>query len=296
MQFAEFQSVTRPLVEAELDRLLPAANAPPIRLHEAMRYSVFAGGKRVRPLLVLSIGEGLGAKRQELLAAAASLELIHTFSLIHDDLPALDDDDLRRGRPTVHRVWDEALAILAGDALLALGIEVLAENPPDERSSVRLANVVDAARATGSLGMSGGQADDLAAESAWPPAAETALKSIHERKTGALIAASLRIGARLAGVSEDRMARVSRLGVTTGLLFQIRDDLLDLDTGADTLGKTPGKDAAANKLTYPALLGEPRARELQQEVYREAVEIEAALELRTRTLRSLLDYLVDRDR
>ncbi|REJ81844.1 MAG: polyprenyl synthetase family protein [Acidobacteria bacterium] len=296
MGFDAYREEVAPLVERALEEVLPAADTEPGRLHEAMRYSVFAGGKRVRPLLVLAIGESLGASRVDLLAPAAALELIHTFSLVHDDLPALDDDDLRRGRPTVHKVWDEALAILVGDALLGLGLEVLATSPVTASAATRLGNVADVCRAVGSRGMIGGQVDDLAAEGDWPDDPPAALESIHRRKTGALIAASLTVGARLAGADDEGLDLAAQLGAAAGLLFQIRDDLLDLEADAATLGKTPGKDQASHKLTYPALFGEAAARRLQQETHRRALDLESRLRLSGGVLRSLIDYLVARDR
>lgn len=295
MSFAAYRSRAAPQIEAALHDVLPPSDVVPRRLHEAMRYSVFAGGKRVRPLLALSLGEGLGAGREELLRPAAALELIHTFSLVHDDLPALDDDDLRRGQPTVHRRYGEALAILVGDALLSRGLEVLAEHPAAGESEVRLQNVADVARAVGSRGMVGGQVEDLEAEGEWPrgdrDAAAGLLNRIHERKTGALIEASLRVGARIAGADVDALGEVTRLGHAIGLLFQIRDDLLDLEQTAEVLGKTPGKDVAAGKLTYPALFGAEHALQLQQETYEEALRCEQGLHLGVDALRGLVEYL-----
>ena len=253
--FAQFLEALRPEVDAELDRLLPGESAPPERLHAAMRYAVFAGGKRIRPALVVVAGELHGAPRGALLAGAAAIELVHTYSLIHDDLPALDDDDLRRGRPTVHRAYDEATAILAGDALLTLGLTTLASAPAELAPVRRAAATALVGEAIGTGGMIGGQALDLEAEARWPANAEAALERIHLGKTAALLAASLRLGGLYAGADAASDASLARIGRGIGLLFQIGDDLLDVLGTTAELGKTAGKDERATKLTYPALYG-----------------------------------------
>jgi geranylgeranyl pyrophosphate synthase len=261
--FASYLETVARDVETALDQLLPEVSASPSRLHAAMRYGVFAGGKRVRPGLLILTGESLGAPRAQLMAAAAALEMIHTFSLIHDDLPALDDDDLRRGRPTLHRQYDEGLAILAGDALLDLGLQVLAEHPPRLPAELRLAAVIAVARAVGSEGMIAGQVEDLEAEGS-SPAGESAaelLHRIHRRKTGALIVASMEVGAILAGAERDELEGVRRLGEELGLLFQIQDDILDVSGTSAELGKTAGKDQQVDKLTFPRIYGLAGAKE-----------------------------------
>jgi geranylgeranyl pyrophosphate synthase len=292
--FPAYLEARLPVIEAALDRVLPPAGAEPVRLHEAMRYSVFAGGKRVRPALLLLAGETFGAEPTRLGEPAAALELIHTFSLVHDDLPALDDDDLRRGRPTLHKQYDEALAILAGDALLELGLEVLARFPAELDAAGRLRNVVVVAQAVGSHGMIGGQVADLAAERTWPADPAAALASIHARKTGALLRASLVAGGVCAGAGEPELARLAVLGDQVGMLFQIRDDILDVEGTSATLGKTAGKDEAAEKLTYPRVFGLDGSRERLQAVAAEARRAAAALPGGGALFLSLIDYLVAR--
>jgi geranylgeranyl pyrophosphate synthase len=272
--FERFLAESRSAVEAELERLLGEPGLTPPPLHEAMRYSVLGGGKRLRPALVRLAGRSFGAADELLLPGAAAIELIHTYSLVHDDLPALDDDDLRRGRPTLHRRFDEATAILAGDALLTLGLTVLAEQPAAVPGEVRARAVALVGTAAGSSGMIGGQVEDLAAEAGWTSSAATAaaLDRIHRGKTGALLTACLRLGGLYAAVSPAEDLILRDLGETIGLLFQIRDDILDVEGSASALGKTPGKDAAASKLTYPALHGLERSRERLQELGREAMD------------------------
>jgi geranylgeranyl pyrophosphate synthase len=292
--FAAFLAELRPGVEAELDRLLPSPAESPARLHEAMRYCVFAGGKRVRPALVLLAGETFGAPREVLLPGGAALELIHTYSLVHDDLPALDDDDLRRGRPTAHRQFDEATAILTGDALLTRGLWVLAAEPTalDEATRARATALV--AEAISTLGMIGGQADDLEAERSWPADAEAALEQIHRRKTGALLRAAVRLGGLYAGVGEAEDRRLAALGAALGLLFQITDDILDVTGDAATLGKTAGKDAEARKLTYPGLFGLEESRRRLRAVEQQALDLAAPLPRGGGLFPSLIRYLASR--
>ena len=295
-EFVDVLATLRPEVERALDRLLPAEATDPSRLHAAMRYSVFAGGKRVRPGLVVLAGEAYGAPRDRLLPAAAAMEMIHTFSLVHDDLPALDDDDLRRGRPTVHKQFDEALAILAGDALLNQALLCLAREPAQATGETRARAVQAAAESVASTGMIGGQVLDLEAERQWPDDPAEALERIHRRKTGCLLVASLVLGGIYAGVgaAEDRLLR--RLGESLGLLFQIGDDLLDVVGTTATLGKTAGKDAAARKLTYPGLFGIDETRRRLAAAAEEALDLACALPRRQDTVRSLVRYLGERDR
>jgi geranylgeranyl diphosphate synthase, type II len=285
----------RAAVNAALDRLLPPADAWPGRLHQAMRYAVFGGGKRVRPILVRAACRAAGGDASIALEPGCALELIHSYSLIHDDLPALDDDTLRRGRPTVHVAFDEALAILAGDALLTEGFAVLARYPEgDGHAASRAESCRIVAVAVGSRGMVGGQVEDLAATGATPDA--VLLERIHRGKTGALLGAAVELGALLAGAEDVRRAGFRSFGERLGLLFQIADDILDVTGTAASLGKSPGKDASAGKLTYPAVHGLAAAR-AQLEELATALRTDAArLEKEGDTLQRIVDYVARRDR
>ncbi|MGN6519523.1 MAG: (2E,6E)-farnesyl diphosphate synthase [Dokdonella sp.] len=270
-----------------LAHVLPDEAQPPVELHRAMRYAVLGGGKRLRPLLVYATGLAFGAAPEQLDASAAAVEIIHAYSLVHDDLPAMDDDDLRRGRPTCHVVFGEAMAILAGDALQALAFEVLANDPALATDPANhLAMLRTLAGACGSHGMAGGQAFDLAAVGQVLDAPE--LERMHVHKTGALIRASVRLGALAAGVRDARVLdALETYGHAIGLAFQIRDDLLDIEADTAQLGKTAGKDVAANKPTYPAILGVDASRaELAMLTARALAAIEP-LDARTDVLRGL---------
>lgn len=237
-------------VHAMLERVLPPASEPPRRLHEAMRYAVLNGGKRIRAILVIATGETLHAEAGRLEPAACAVEFIHAYSLVHDDLPSMDDDDLRRGVPTCHRAFGEANALLAGDALQTLAFETLARAPaPDAGELVRIL-----AQASGSRGMAGGQAVDL--ESVGRTLTLDQLERMHLLKTGALIRASVRLGALSAGARDPEiLRRLDEYARCIGLAFQIRDDVLDIESATETLGKKQGADVALNKPTYPAILG-----------------------------------------
>ncbi len=260
----------RAAVEAALEQVLPPETAWPTRLHRAMRYAVFGGGKRIRPILARLACRAAGGDADEITVAATGLELIHTYSLIHDDLPALDDDVLRRGRATVHIAFDEATAILTGDALLTLGLEVLARYPEGARWAerrTRAAAIV--ARAAGSRGMVGGQVEDLAATgtgSVQRPDAAARLERIHRHKTGDLLRASVQIGAVLAGVDTHREQAFAAFGADLGMAFQVSDDILDATATAEELGKSPGKDEAAGKLTFVTLYGLSHARSILRDL------------------------------
>ncbi len=242
--------------EATLQRLLPPETEAPGRLHAAMRHATLGGGKRMRPLLAYAAGTALGAAEELLDAPAAAVELVHAYSLVHDDLPAMDDDAMRRGRPTVHIAFDEATAILAGDALQTLAFEALADaGAPAE---LRAGWMQALARASGARGMCGGQALDIDATGQQLPL--EALQRMHSLKTGALIRAAVRMGALAADAGPDTLQRLDRFADALGLAFQVRDDLLDIEATSETLGKTAGKDVAQAKSTYPALLGVEGAR------------------------------------
>jgi geranylgeranyl diphosphate synthase type II len=283
----------RALVDARLDALVPAATVEPVAVHAAMRWSLFAGGKRLRPALALATGEAFGAPPESLIDTACAFELIHTYSLVHDDLPSMDDDELRRGRPTCHVKFGEATAILAGDAMQAFAFQTIAEDDAlDARVRVRL--VAELARAAGTpAGMVAGQSHDLAAESrADVTAAE--LDLIHRHKTGALIVAAARAGALIAGATTDELRSVGRYAAALGLLFQITDDLLDVTATAEALGKTPGKDARAQKATYPALHGLEDARTRARAVYRQALDALSEGEKNAPLLRSIARLILER--
>jgi len=245
---------SRAWVEAEMERLVPPADAPPTRLHEALRYALFGGGKRLRPALVRMLCEALGGTRDAAARPAVAVELIHTYSLVHDDLPCMDDDDLRRGRPTCHVVFGEALAVLAGDALQTCAFEVLAGGDPATAAEC----VAVLAGAAGSRGMVGGQVLDLFEDGDRP--ARERVEAVHLLKTARLFAASAELGAIAAGADARRRERAHAFGRAVGLLFQATDDLLDVTGDARTLGKTPGKDAALQKPTLVAALGVDGAR------------------------------------
>ncbi len=288
-------SVRQP-IDAEIERLLPLASEPPTRIHEAMRYSLFAGGKRIRPALVLVAGDALGVEASRLLPGGAALEMLHTYSLIHDDLPAMDDDDLRRGRPTCHRQFDEATAILTGDALLTLGLTVIAVHPRQATESQRQRAVLMVGEAIGTRGMIGGQAEDMAAEDDWPADAGAALEAIHRRKTGALLTACVRLAGIYAGVDSERDRLLTEAGERIGLMFQIADDILDVEGTSETLGKTAGKDAAAHKLTYPGLYGLEESKQMLARTRDETLELVRRLPEGEGHFSSLIYYLAARDR
>ncbi|KAF1716561.1 polyprenyl synthetase family protein [Pseudoxanthomonas wuyuanensis] len=262
--FAARSSAWTARVEAALQRALPAAQSEPQRLHAAMRHAVLAGGKRMRPLLVYATGALFDADDALLDAPAAAVELIHAYSLVHDDLPAMDDDDLRRGQPTVHIAFDEATAILAGDALQTRAFEVLAQ--AGAPAALRVEWLAALAAASGASGMCGGQALDIDATGA--SQALEALQRMHALKTGALIRAAVRMGAMAGNADTDTLSRLDGFASALGLAFQVRDDILDVEASSEQLGKTAGKDAAQAKSTYPALLGMAGAKAKLDELAR----------------------------
>ena len=288
----EFFTSCRALIDSELDQLIPEESAEPVGVHAAIRWSLFAGGKRFRPALLLATGQTFGAAPDNLLRTACALEMIHTYSLIHDDLPAMDNDDLRRGRPTCHVKFDEATAILAGDALQALTFQTIAEDarlPP----ALRVQLVSEIARAAGTPeGMVAGQAHDLDAESREVSSGE--LERIHHRKTGALIRAAARCGAIIAGANEAELRAITEYANNLGLLFQITDDLLDVTATAEDLGKTPGKDARSRKATYPALYGMEASHAQLEVVHRAAGDALDRIERPSDLLQSIADFILER--
>jgi farnesyl diphosphate synthase len=278
-------------MEAVLARVLPAARVAPPRLHEAMRYAVLEGGKRVRPLLAFAAGELAGARPERLELAAAAVELIHAYSLVHDDLPCMDDDVLRRGKPTVHVEFDEATALLVGDALQSLAFQLLAEHTLADEPGAQLEMVKLLAAAAGSRGMAGGQQIDL--DSTGQPLSLPELESMHIHKTGALIRAAVLLGAACGGAAGAELReRLDQYAKTVGLAFQVVDDLLDAEAPSATLGKTAGKDSRQGKPTYVSVMGLARARELAQELRQNAHAALAPLGAGARRLRELADFIV----
>lgn len=262
----------RRLVEQALETCLPPADTLPPTLHEAMRYSTFAGGKRLRPVMLLMTAELFERDCRDMAFAAAALEIVHTYSLIHDDLPAMDNDDLRRGRPTNHKVYGEAMAILAGDALLTLAFQIMTD--PTHLAHFDPVAIIHATRelalAAGSTGMAGGQALDMQAEQRQISLAE--LETIHRYKTGKMIAAAMRMGAFLAEARPEDLYAVTRYGELVGLAFQIVDDILDLEGTAETLGKNPASDLQRQKATYPSLHGVAQSKIFVEQLIKDAIQ------------------------
>ena len=291
--FAARAGECRLRIERVLERTLTLPDPGTARLREAMRYSVLGAGKRLRPTLVYLTGEALGAPLERLDDPAAAVELIHVYSLVHDDLPAMDDDDLRRGRPTCHRAYDEATAILVGDALQALAFAVLANDPGDGSTPLRLEMIRVLARATGTSGMAGGQAVDLAAVG--QSLTVGAIEDMHRRKTGALIQASVMLGALAAGVGGgSELAALERFGGEIGLAFQIQDDILDVEGDPRVLGKSTGADAAHAKPTYPSTAGIDASRARARELRDAAISALAPLGPRAVALTQLANFIVAR--
>lgn len=280
------------IIDHALDEWVPNESAEPVSIHRAMRYSLFAGGKRIRPALAMTAARAVSDFPEGVEDAACTLELIHTYSLIHDDLPALDNDDLRRGRPTCHKVFGPAMAILAGDALLTLAFEVLSRLQCVS-SECKIHLVEELSHAAGTRGgMIAGQVNDIEGERQRPTA--RLLASIHRAKTGALIRASVRMGAIYAGATPEELAALSEYGEHVGLAFQIIDDVLDVEESSEALGKTAGKDEAQQKITFPAVYGLVRSREMAEE---ERLASHVALRMfddRAERLRQLADFIVHR--
>jgi geranylgeranyl diphosphate synthase, type II len=292
MKLGEYLAARQQVIDAELNRLVPDESVAPQTIHRAMRYSLMAGGKRIRPILCLEAAHTLSDSIDGVEAVACSLEFIHTYSLIHDDLPALDNDDFRRGKPTCHKVFGEAMAILAGDALLTIAFQVLSELP-QVGAEIEVALIRELSTAAGTVGgMIGGQVADIEGERQ-PPNAEL-LDSIHRAKTGALLRASVRMGAIYARGTAEQIAGLSSFGEHVGLAFQIVDDILDVEESSEALGKTAGKDAHQQKITFPAVYGLEKSREMAR---RECEAAHAALEPfgpRAQRLREIAEMIVFR--
>lgn len=291
MTLSEYVARQQVRVDEALQHWVPAESTLPESIHKAMRYSLFAGGKRIRPILCMAAAEAVSDSPAGVESCAATLELIHTYSLIHDDLPALDNDDLRRGVPTCHKVFGDAMAILAGDALLTLAFQVLAQM--DCQAERKVALIAELATAAGTVGgMIGGQVCDLEGEGKHPDAA--LLETIHRAKTGELLRASLRMGAIYAGANGEQLRALSCYGEHVGLAFQIVDDVLDVEQSSEALGKTAGKDAQQQKITFPAVYGLEQSREMA-----EGERLAAHLALqpfddRAERLREIADFIVHR--
>ena len=280
------------LVEEWLDRLLPSSEAVPSEIHKAMRYSVFAGGKRLRPIMAIATGEIFGSQEHELLPPACALEMIHTYSLIHDDLPSMDNDTLRRGRATCHVVFGEAMAILAGDALLTQAFRTLADHGSADQA-IRVRVISEVAQSAGTIGaLIGGQVLDIQSEG--KAIDEAQLEQIHCAKTGALIRCAVRMGAIIGRASERELAQLTEYGQKAGLAFQVADDLLDATASSAELGKTAGKDVAEQKATYTALYGIDGARARAAELCHDAIEAAKRSGRETAVLEEMARFIVER--
>ncbi|MBF0384226.1 MAG: polyprenyl synthetase family protein [Magnetococcales bacterium] len=292
MDLKEYLKQQKQLVDQALDRLVPAANRPPARLNQAIRHSLIDGGKRLRPILVLAAAQAVGGKTEPLLPFACALECIHTYSLIHDDLPAMDDDDLRRGRPTCHKQFDEATAILAGDGLLTLAFELASRPIQGVSAEDSLAMVMQLSQDAGIHGMVGGQMMDMEAEDKNVELAE--LQYIHIHKTGALIRSSCMAGACLGGGDKTQIKQIKRYGEAIGLAFQIADDILDIVGDSELMGKTVGKDKKQAKATYPALMGLGQARDEANNLVEDALGSLKDFSADAEPLRAIARYITDR--
>jgi geranylgeranyl diphosphate synthase type II len=276
-------------VNAALDGFLPKANARPATIHKAMRYSLFAGGKRIRPALVLAAAEACGGALFDALPAAAAVECIHTYSLIHDDLPAMDNDDFRRGKPTNHKVFGEGIAVLAGDALLTVAFEILAQAPERKRYPVAV-QIRELAQASGSLQLIAGQVADLEGEG--KKLAVPQLRYIHERKTSALLCGSVRLGGMSANCTAGQLEALTDFGYHVGLAFQVIDDILDVTQTSEKLGKTAGKDVVAEKATYPAIVGLEKSRRIAEQLTAKAFAALKPFRGKAPALQALAEYLL----
>ena len=293
-ELAEFLDTVRRITDATLERCVPCSDIEPRRLHEAIRWSLFAGGKRIRPAILFAVGQTFNAAFDDLSATAAAVEMIHTYSLIHDDLPAMDDDDLRRGKATCHKQFDEATAILAGDVLQTLAFKTIADDEKlSSNNRIKLISMTAAAAGT-PHGMVAGQQLDLDAEGKTLNIFE--IEQIHRGKTGAMISASAIAGAIIGGASDDELSAIEKYASNLGLLFQITDDLLDVTQESKTLGKTAGKDIASEKATYPSHFGIEKTREMADKIHAEACEALSGIKHDTTLLVQLAGLILNRTR
>ena len=293
MDMQSYLTARTKIVDRALDRHLPAETVKPHTIHKAMRYSIFAGGKRLRPVLTLAAADACGGKIADALPAACAVECIHTYSLIHDDLPAMDNDDFRRGKPTNHKVYGEGIAVLAGDALLTQAFEIAAQARGWPRYSHRDL-ILEIARASGSLQLIAGQVADLEGEGKKISAAQ--LKYIHERKTSALLCCSARLGGMSANCTAAQLAALTSFGYHVGLAFQIIDDILDITQTSEQLGKTAGKDTRAQKATYPAIVGLEKSRKIAQQLTDRSFAALKIFKGRAEALEALAVYLLQRNK
>ncbi|HEY5894597.1 MAG TPA: farnesyl diphosphate synthase [Chthoniobacterales bacterium] len=292
MDLPSYLKTTQRAVDEALKIFLPAASTKPATLHRAMRYSIFAGGKRLRPILTVAAAEACGGRIANALPLACATEIVHTYSLIHDDLPSMDNDDFRRGKPTNHKVFGEAVAILAGDALLTLAFEIAAAAPPTKRYSVA-DHVRELAVAAGSRHLVGGQVADLEAEG--KKVTPTQLRFIHGAKTSALLTAAIRLGGMSANATDRQLEALTDFAQNLGLAFQVIDDILDVTQTSEKLGKSAGKDIAAQKATYPAVFGLKKARNEAQRLTAAALAATGSFGAKADILRALANYLLDRE-
>lgn len=293
MDLINYLEERKKIVEEALDKYLPPEESYPQTLYKSMRYSIYAGGKRLRPILTMASAEIFNKDISNFIPTACALEMIHTYSLIHDDLPAMDDDDYRRGKSTNHKVFGEAIAVLAGDALLTQAFEILSRDLTGESQKIKLNVIEEISKASGTNGMIGGQVVDL--ESEGKDVNADILKYIHTHKTGALIKASVRVGGIIGEATEEELAALTEYAKNLGLAFQIKDDLLDIEGEAEKIGKKTGKDSIQKKATYPAIFGIKGAREKTQELYKESLRCIETLGDRGYILKLIAEFLVDRD-
>ena len=292
MDLKQYLARRQKQIERALDRSLPRASVKPATIHKAMRYSLFAGGKRLRPILCLAAAEACGGEIEAALPSACAMECIHTYSLIHDDLPSMDNDDFRRGRPTCHKVFGDGIAVLAGDALLTIAFEIAASTQPTRRYDLKQI-ISEIAVAAGSRKLIAGQVADLEAEG--QPITRSGLRYIHENKTAAMLIASVRLGAMSANATAKQLEAISTFGAALGLAFQVIDDILDVTQTSEKLGKSAGKDLTAQKATYPAAIGLEKSRREAQRLTRAAHDALVVFGAMAETLHRLANYLLDRD-
>jgi geranylgeranyl diphosphate synthase type II len=292
MHLAAYLEARQQTIDRALDRYLPKANAKPPTIHEAMRYSMFAGGKRLRPVLCLAAAEACGGNATGALPLACAIECIHTYSLVHDDLPSMDNDDFRRGRPTCHKVFGEGIAVLAGDALLTVAFEIVSRTKPTARYDMTTL-LRELAIAAGSQKLIAGQVADLEAEG--KKVNRSQLRYIHENKTAAILTASVRLGAMSANASAKELSAITKFGRALGLAFQVVDDILDVTQTTEKLGKSAGKDVAARKATYPAVIGLNKSRAEARALTGQAHQALSIFGRKGEALRALASYLLERE-